>query len=79
MAVPAGLAMGWDEWMRHDAVALAERVRKAGYHVRLAAQRGERAAYVIRHGRFATRDEAEARIRELARLGVSSAQVVQVQ
>ena len=61
------------------AVALAERVRKAGYRVRLVAQRGERAAYVIRHGRFATRDEAEARIRELARLGVPSAQVVQVQ
>jgi len=61
------------------AVALAERVRKAGYRVRVAAQRAERAAYVIRHGRFATRDEAEARIRELARLGVPSAQVVQVQ
>jgi hypothetical protein len=61
------------------AVALAERVRKAGYRVRVAVQRGERAAYVIRHGRFATRDDAEARIRELARLGVPSAQVVQVQ
>jgi cell division septation protein DedD len=61
------------------AVELAERLRKAGYRVRVAAQSPtERAGYVIRHGSFATRDEAEARHRELARLSVPSAQVVPV-
>jgi cell division protein FtsN len=60
------------------AVELAERVRKAGYQVRVAAERNERAAYIIRHGDFATRGEAEARRRELARLRVPAAQVVQV-
>jgi len=60
------------------AVELADRLRKAGYRVRVAAQPGERVAYVIRHGSFATRDEAEARHRELARLSVPSAQVVSV-
>jgi hypothetical protein len=60
------------------AVELAERVRKAGHHVRVAAQASERVAYLIRHGSFATREEAEARSRELSRLGVPAAQVVQV-
>jgi polysaccharide biosynthesis transport protein len=60
------------------AVELAERLRKAGHRVRVAAQPSERVAYVIRHGSFATRDEAEARHRELARLSVPSAQVVPV-
>jgi cell division protein FtsN len=60
------------------AVALAERVRKAGYRVRVAAQSGGKATYVIRHGSFATREEAEARSRELARLSVPAAQVVPV-
>jgi hypothetical protein len=60
------------------AVELADRLRKAGYRVRVAAQAGEGVAYVIRHGSFATRDEAEARHRELARLSVPSAQVVSV-
>jgi hypothetical protein len=46
--------------------------------VRVAAQPSEGVAYVIRHGSFATRDEAEARHRELARLSVPSAQVVSV-
>jgi cell division septation protein DedD len=60
------------------AVELAERVRKAGHQVRVAAQASERVAYLIRHGSFATREEAEARSRELSRLGVPAAQVVQV-
>jgi hypothetical protein len=60
------------------AVELAERVRKAGYQVRVAAQRHDRGAYVVRHGRFATREQAEARGRELARLRVPAAQVVEV-
>jgi len=61
-----------------SAVELAERVRKAGHQVRVAAQRQDRGAYTIRHGRFATRDEAEARSRELARLRLPAAQVVEV-
>jgi uncharacterized protein involved in exopolysaccharide biosynthesis/Mrp family chromosome partitioning ATPase len=61
-----------------SAVELAERVRKAGHQVRVAAQRQDRSAYTIRHGRFATRDEAEARSRELARLRLPAAQVVEV-
>jgi hypothetical protein len=61
-----------------SAVELAERVRKAGHQVRVAAQRRDRGAYTIRHGRFATRDEAEARSRELARLRLPAAQVVEV-
>jgi uncharacterized protein involved in exopolysaccharide biosynthesis/Mrp family chromosome partitioning ATPase len=60
------------------AVQLAERVRNAGHQVRVAAQGNDRVAYSIRHGSFATRDEAEARSRELARLSVPAAQVVQV-
>jgi uncharacterized protein involved in exopolysaccharide biosynthesis/Mrp family chromosome partitioning ATPase len=60
------------------AVALAERVRKAGYHVRVASQPNDKVAYVVRHGNFATREEAEARSRELARLSVPAAQVVPV-
>jgi hypothetical protein len=60
------------------AVELAERVRKAGHHVRVAAQPSPRGAFMIRHGTFATRDEAETRSRELARLSVPPAQVVQV-
>jgi succinoglycan biosynthesis transport protein ExoP len=59
------------------AVELAERVRQAGHRVRVAAQQ-ERGEYTIRHGRFATRDEAEARSRELARLRLPAAQLVEV-
>jgi cell division protein FtsN len=73
---PAVVRVGGPRPLR-AAVELAERVRKAGYRVRVATQ-GERGAYVIRHGSFATRDEAEARNRELARLSVPTAQVVQV-
>jgi cell division protein FtsN len=61
------------------AVETAARVRKAGYQVRVAAQPGGGGAgYTIRHGSFATRDEAEARSRQLARLGVPAPQVVPV-
>jgi hypothetical protein len=60
------------------AVELAERVREAGHQVRVAAERQDRGAYTIRHGRFATRDEAEARSRELAGLRLPAAQVVEV-
>ena len=74
---PVGVRVGDPRPLR-GAVELAERLRKAGYRVRVAAQPTERAAYVIRHGNFATRDEAEARHRELTRLSVPSAQVVPV-
>jgi hypothetical protein len=60
------------------AVQLAERVRQAGYRVRVAAQPAPNAQFTVRHGSFATRDEAEAKGRELARLSVPAAQVVQV-
>ena len=60
------------------AVQLAERVRKAGYRVRVTAEPGPRPGFTVRHGSFATREEAEARSRELARLSVPAAQVVQV-
>jgi cell division septation protein DedD len=59
------------------AVELAERLRAAGYQVRVAAQPGEAAGYTIRHGAFPSRPEAEARAEELGRLGLSP-QVVQV-
>ena len=68
-----------DAYPLRGAVALAERVRKAGYRVRVAAQPSDKGgAYVVRHGNFATREEAEARSRELARLSVPAAQVVPV-
>jgi capsular exopolysaccharide synthesis family protein len=60
------------------AVELAERVRAAGYHVRVAAQRGEAVTFVIRHGNFVSPEEAEAKGRELARLSLPGSQVVQV-
>jgi uncharacterized protein involved in exopolysaccharide biosynthesis/Mrp family chromosome partitioning ATPase len=74
---PVAVRVGEPRPLR-GAVELAERLRKAGYRVRVAAQPSERVAYVIRHGSFATRDEAEARNRELARLSVPFAQVVPV-
>ena len=59
------------------AVDLAERARGFGHPVRVAAQPGEAVAYVIRHGQFASRQEAEAKAEELARLGLGH-QVIQV-
>jgi len=60
------------------AVELAERVRAAGHQVRVAAQPGDASALVVRHGNFASRDEAEAKRRELAQLDLPAHQVVQV-
>jgi hypothetical protein len=59
------------------AVALAERARGLGHPVRVAAEPGEAIAYVIRHGRFASREEAETRAEELGRFGLSQ-QVIRV-
>jgi hypothetical protein len=60
------------------AVELAERVRTAGHTVRVAAQPGEAPAFIVRHGAFASRDEAEARHREIGQLELPAHQVVQV-
>jgi len=54
------------------AVQVAERLRAGGHPVRVAAQPGEAATFAVRHGNFATADEAAATARELARLGVPS-------
>jgi uncharacterized protein involved in exopolysaccharide biosynthesis/Mrp family chromosome partitioning ATPase len=60
------------------AVELAERVRAAGHQVRVAAQPGAASAFVIRHGTFASRDEAETKRKELTQLDLPANQVVQV-
>ncbi len=59
------------------AVQMAERLRASGHQVRVSAQPGEAATFVIRHGNFATSDEAEAKGQELRRLGLAT-QVVRV-
>ena len=59
------------------AVEVAEKLRASGHHVRVAAQPGEAAAYMIRHGNFASRTEAETKAGELDRLGLTH-QVIQV-
>ena len=60
------------------AVELAERVRAAGYQVRVAAQPGGASTLIVRHGAFASREEAEAKRRELGQLDLPPHQVVQV-
>ncbi len=59
------------------AVQLGERLRAQGHHVRIAARRGEAVTFIIRHGNFASRPEAEGKSRELERLGLAN-HVVQV-
>jgi len=54
------------------AVLLAENLRAKGHRVRVAAQPGEAQTIVIRHGNFASREDAEARGAELDRLGLSN-------
>jgi hypothetical protein len=51
-------------------VQLAEKLRAQGHQVRIAAQPGEAITFVIRHGNFASRDEAERRSGDLSRLGL---------
>jgi uncharacterized protein involved in exopolysaccharide biosynthesis/Mrp family chromosome partitioning ATPase len=60
------------------AVELAERVRAAGHRVRVAAQPGGASILIVRHGAFASREEAEAKRRELGQLDLPPHQVVQV-
>lgn len=52
------------------AVQLAERLRDRGHLVRVAAQPGDAVAFVIRHGNFAARQEADEKAEELSRLGL---------
>jgi uncharacterized protein involved in exopolysaccharide biosynthesis/Mrp family chromosome partitioning ATPase len=52
------------------AVQLAENLRAKGHQVRVAAQPGQGQTMVIRHGNFASREEAEARAAELGRLSL---------
>jgi cell division septation protein DedD len=52
------------------AVQLAEKLRARSHQVRIAAQPGEAITFVIRHGNFASRDEAEKRSGELNRVGL---------
>lgn len=59
------------------AVQTAERLRAAGHQVRVSAQPGEATMFVVRHGNFATSEDAEAKGRELTRLGLAH-QVVKV-
>jgi len=59
------------------AVELSERLRASGHAVRVAVQPGEAVTFVIRHGSFASREEAEDKGRDLRERGLPS-QVVQV-
>lgn len=52
------------------AVELATRLRARGHAVRVAVQPGEAETFVVRHGHFPSRDEAEARSEELMQLGL---------
>jgi cell division protein FtsN len=60
------------------AVQLAEKLRAGGHQVRVAAEGGDAITYVIRHGNFGSREEAEAKSEDLIRLGLPN-QAVQVQ
>src|SRR3989442_314943 len=59
------------------AVQTAEHLRTSGHQVRVAVQPGEAVTFAIRHGNFATSQEAEAKGQELIRLGLGN-QVVRV-
>ena len=51
-------------------VQLAENLRAKGHQVRVAAQPGQAQTFVIRHGNFASREEADGKAAELSRLGL---------
>jgi Mrp family chromosome partitioning ATPase/uncharacterized protein involved in exopolysaccharide biosynthesis/cell division septation protein DedD len=59
------------------AVVRAERLRALGHSVRLASQPGEAVRFVVRHGRYASREEASEKGEALERLGLRT-QVVTV-
>ena len=60
------------------AVQGAEKLRASGYQVRVAVQPGEALNLAIRHGNFASQEEAGARSRDLAQKGLSGHRVVRV-
>ncbi len=79
-----GTAAGLEESVRiaqalplRSAVRLAEGFRAAGYAVRILAEAARAGEITLRHGNFASRQEAESVGRELSRLGVPN-EVVQV-
>jgi len=79
-----GAAAGLEESVRiaqalplRNAVRLAESLRAAGYAVRILAEAARAGEITLRHGNFASRQEAESVGRELSRLGVPN-EVVQV-
>lgn len=55
-----------------SAVQVADKLRAAGYQVRVAVQPGEALNLAIRHGNFASAEEARARSQDLAGKGVSN-------
>lgn len=59
------------------AVQLAEKLRAAGLDARVEAEATHAGQVSLRHGNFASRDEAEAASREVARLGVPN-EVIQI-
>jgi cell division protein FtsN len=59
------------------AVQLAEKLRAAGLDARVVAEATHAGQVSLRHGNFASRDEAEAASREVARLGVPN-EVIQI-
>jgi len=59
------------------AVQLAEKLRAAGYDARVATEPTRAGQVSLRHGNFASRAEAEAASREIAKLGVPN-EVIQV-
>jgi cell division septation protein DedD len=59
------------------AAQLAERLRTAGFEPRVTAEADEQGQVTLRHGNFASRDEAEAIGRAISRLGVPN-EVVEI-
>ncbi len=60
------------------AVQVAEKLRASGHQVRVAVQPGEALNLAIRHGNFASEEEAGARSRDLSQKGLSGHRVVRV-
>lgn len=55
----------------HAAVQLAERLRAQGHHVRIAAHPGKAEAFIVRHGNFASWEDAEGAAADLAARGLA--------
>jgi cell division protein FtsN len=60
-----------------SAVQLAEKLRATGFDARVTSESAHAGQVSLRHGNFASRDEAEAASREVTRLGVAN-EVIQV-